>query len=54
MNIHSRSARVSGRTAFMPTGDDGARHLVQYGLIQQIFTTPHDERTEAYVTGRFG
>ena len=49
-----QAARVSDRTAFMLAGDDGAGHLVEYAPTEQIFTNPQDERTEAYITGRFG
>ena len=49
-----QAARVSDRTAFMLAGDDGAGHLVEYAPTDQIFTNPRDERTEAYITGRFG
>ena len=28
--------------------------LVEFGPTPQIFTAPKDERTEAYITGRFG
>jgi phosphate transport system ATP-binding protein len=28
--------------------------LIEEGPTQQIFTTPADERTEQYITGRFG
>jgi phosphate transport system ATP-binding protein len=28
--------------------------LIEYGESRQIFTNPQDERTEAYITGRFG
>mgnify|MGYP000269949498 FL=1 len=44
-----QAARVSQRTAFFHLG-----HLVEYGETGQIFTTPHDPRTEAYITGRIG
>ena len=49
-----QASRVSLRTAFMLAGDDGVGRLVEYGRTDQIFTTPRDERTEAYITGRFG
>jgi phosphate transport system ATP-binding protein len=49
-----QASRVSGRTAFMLAGDDGVGHLVEYGKTDELFTTPRDERTEAYITGRFG
>ncbi|MBE3598567.1 MAG: phosphate ABC transporter ATP-binding protein [Limnochordaceae bacterium] len=44
-----QAARVSDYTAFMLLGE-----LVEYGPTDDIFTNPTDERTEAYVTGRFG
>ncbi len=28
--------------------------LVEHGPTEEIFTNPHDERTERYVTGKFG
>jgi phosphate transport system ATP-binding protein len=44
-----QAARVSDRSAFFLSGE-----LVELGATSQIFTNPADERTEAYVTGRFG
>jgi phosphate transport system ATP-binding protein len=44
-----QAARVSDSTAFFLHGE-----LVEMGATSEIFTTPHDERTEAYITGRFG
>ncbi len=44
-----QAARVSDVTAFMLSGE-----LVERAPTRAIFTTPRDERTEAYVTGRFG
>ena len=44
-----QAARVSDFTAFLESGD-----LVEFGDTQQIFTAPAQERTEAYITGRFG
>jgi phosphate transport system ATP-binding protein len=49
-----QASRVSMRTAFMLAGDDGIGRLVEYGRTDELFTTPRDERTEAYITGRFG
>ena len=49
-----QAARVSDRTAFFLMSEGGAGELVEYGETQRIFTTPVDERTEAYITGRFG
>jgi phosphate transport system ATP-binding protein len=44
-----QAARVSDYTAFMLTGV-----LVEFNPTPQLFTTPSDKRTEAYITGRFG
>ena len=49
-----QAARVSDQTAFLSVGPDSAGHLVEYGNTRQLFTNPTDERTEAYITGRFG
>jgi phosphate transport system ATP-binding protein len=44
-----QAARVSDRTAFMLGGE-----LVEIAPTSELFTAPRDERTEAYITGRFG
>ncbi|MDQ2767279.1 MAG: phosphate ABC transporter ATP-binding protein PstB [Gemmatimonadota bacterium] len=44
-----QAARVSDSTAFFLNGE-----LIEMSETNQIFTTPTDERTEAYITGRFG
>lgn len=44
-----QAARVADRTAYMQDGQ-----LVEIGDHEQIFLNPRDERTSAYVTGRFG
>lgn len=44
-----QAARVSEFTGFMLLGD-----LVEFDKTPQIFTSPGDERTEGYITGRFG
>ena len=44
-----QAARVSDRTAFMLLGE-----LVETAPTPEMFTTPSDPRTEAYITGRFG
>jgi len=44
-----QAARVSQKTAFFHMGD-----LVEYGDTTQIFTNPVDQRTQDYITGRFG
>jgi len=44
-----QAGRVSDNTAFFLTGD-----LVEYAPTRQLFVTPKDERTERYISGRFG
>ena len=44
-----QAGRVSDRTAFFYLGQ-----LIEYGPTDQLFTAPREERTEAYITGRFG
>jgi phosphate transport system ATP-binding protein len=44
-----QAARVSDYTAFLYMGE-----LIEYGATQGLFTTPREEQTEAYITGRFG
>jgi phosphate transport system ATP-binding protein len=48
-----QAARVAEMTAFFSL-DDGVGTLVEYDATEKIFTQPADERTEGYVTGRFG
>jgi phosphate transport system ATP-binding protein len=45
----AQAARVSQKTAFFHLG-----RLVESGPTEEIFTTPRDERTQDYITGRFG
>jgi phosphate transport system ATP-binding protein len=54
-----QAARVSDRTAFFTTevaegSDRRTGVLVEFDVTKKMFSTPRDERTEAYVTGRFG
>ena len=48
-----QAARVADMTAFFSL-EDGHGTLVEYDATTTIFTHPRDERTEGYVTGRFG
>lgn len=48
-NKRRQAARVSDVAGFLYNGE-----LVEYGLTEDIFTNPKDERTENYVTGRLG
>jgi phosphate transport system ATP-binding protein len=50
-----QAARISDTTAFFTVGGAGQPgELVEVGATDQMFTKPADERTEAYITGRFG
>ncbi|HZK54924.1 MAG TPA: phosphate ABC transporter ATP-binding protein PstB [Desulfosporosinus sp.] len=44
-----QAARIADSTAFFLSGE-----LVEHGPTSEIFTNPHDKRTEDYITGRFG
>lgn len=44
-----QAARISDYTAFFLNG-----YMVEFGETDQIFTAPKDQRTEDYITGRFG
>jgi phosphate transport system ATP-binding protein len=44
-----QAGRVSDSTVFMLNGE-----MIEHGQTTQVFTNPSDERTERYVTGKFG
>jgi phosphate transport system ATP-binding protein len=44
-----QAARVADSTAFMLDGE-----LIEVGPTERMFTKPNDERTEQYVSGKFG
>lgn len=44
-----QAARVSDHTAFMYMGD-----MVEFGATNQVFTNPSKQKTEDYITGRYG
>ena len=44
-----QAARASEFTGFFFTGE-----LIEFGATEQLFTSPRQERTDAYITGRFG
>lgn len=48
-NNTKQAARVSSRCAFFLMGE-----LVELDDTNELFTNPHDKRTEDYITGRFG
>ncbi len=53
-----QAARVSHKTGFFTVAglDKGQRYgvLVEKGETEQLFTAPTDQRTQDYITGRFG
>ena len=44
-----QAARVSDVTGFFLNGE-----LIEFDLTRRIFTSPNDERTQNYITGKFG
>lgn len=44
-----QASRISDNTAFFLQGD-----LIEHGKTRQIFTTPRQQETEDYISGRFG
>jgi phosphate transport system ATP-binding protein len=44
-----QAARVSQRTAFFHLGE-----LIELGKTSEIFTNPTQQRTQDYITGRYG
>ncbi len=44
-----QAARIADYTSFLVLGE-----LIEHGLSSQIFTNPKEQKTEDYVTGRFG
>ena len=44
-----QAARASDYTAFFFAGE-----LVEFRQTEQLFTSPREDRTDAYITGRFG
>ena len=44
-----QAARISDKTAFFLLGE-----VIEYNNTGELFANPRDERTESYITGRFG
>jgi phosphate transport system ATP-binding protein len=44
-----QASRISDKTAFFLNGE-----VIEYDKTETIFSNPADERTDNYVTGRFG
>jgi phosphate transport system ATP-binding protein len=49
-----QAARVSDQTVFFSLGENRMGILVEAAPTRQLFTNPADQRTEDYITGRFG
>jgi len=49
-----QAQRVAKYAAVVMTDESRIGELIEYGPTEQIFGTPRDQRTEAYVTGRIG
>jgi phosphate transport system ATP-binding protein len=49
-----QATRLSDYTAFMLMGEGRAGELIEMGRTAELFNDPVDQRTEDYITGRFG
>jgi phosphate transport system ATP-binding protein len=49
-----QAARVSDQTVFFSLAENRMGTLIEAGPTSQMFTNPSDQRTEDYITGRFG
>ena len=49
-----QAARASDFTAFFNMDSDRAGYLVEFSQTDELFTSPKNEMTEQYITGRFG
>jgi len=49
-----QAARASDYAAFFMLNEERVGTLMEYGPTRQVFTNPQDQRTEDYITGRFG
>jgi phosphate transport system ATP-binding protein len=49
-----QAARASDYTSVFMMAPDRAGELVEFGRTRDVFTSPKNERTEQYITGRFG
>ncbi len=49
-----QAARISDYTAFFSTDESRIGRMIEFGETQQIFSMPVDQRTNDYVSGRFG
>jgi phosphate transport system ATP-binding protein len=49
-----QASRISDRTAFFLIDESRCGYLVEYGNTETVFLTPKDQRTEDYISGKFG
>jgi phosphate transport system ATP-binding protein len=49
-----QAARASDNVAVLMMGEDRAGEIIEVGPTRQVFTSPREPRTEAYITGRIG
>jgi phosphate transport system ATP-binding protein len=49
-----QAARVSDQTCFFSINERRMGFMVEASLTKDLFTNPRDQRTEDYITGRFG
>jgi phosphate transport system ATP-binding protein len=49
-----QASRVSDMTAFFSMGEDRAGYLVEFDDTARVFTSPRQQLTEDYISGRFG
>jgi phosphate transport system ATP-binding protein len=49
-----QAARVSDQTVFFSLDESRTGTLIEAAPTDQLFTKPSDQRTEDYITGRFG
>jgi phosphate transport system ATP-binding protein len=49
-----QAARISDKTGFLLAGPERTGELVEYNDTKKMFTSPEEQRTEDYISGRFG
>lgn len=49
-----QASRVSDYTSFFLVNSERQGHLVEYGVTDELFFNPKDQRTEDYISGKFG
>jgi phosphate transport system ATP-binding protein len=49
-----QAQRVASYAAVLMSDERRVGELIEYGRVDQVFGSPRDPRTEAYVAGRIG